>query len=298
VAGSAHRQLGRSLGCAPSTVTRRSARLGRHALLLSSLALNQVPALSEPAVVDHFETFAFSQDYPIGIATVVGSRSWFVYGLDPAPHRRGGRLSPAQRLRHASHPPVLPRRGGYVRSFRRVLDLLAEHAPGILTLISDGHFSYARALARHPHGTHFQHRTYPSPPRGPKGSPRSAEARIRDLHMFPVDLLHGLMRHSCAHHRRETIAFGRRLNALLERGFLLAAWRNFVKRRSERRSGTPTPAMELRLTPEPWNWKRLLGQRLFPSRLPIPTAWKRIYRREWITPAIGVNSRHTLKRAY
>ena len=43
-AGSCHRQLARSLGCAPSTVTRQSARLGRHALLLvaSSLAADRL----------------------------------------------------------------------------------------------------------------------------------------------------------------------------------------------------------------------------------------------------------------
>jgi len=300
VAGSAHRQLGRSLGCSPSTVTRRSARLGRHGLLLCSLARSAVAAIPEPVVVDHFETFAFSQDHPVGLATAVGSRSWFVYDLDPAPHRRAGHLSPAQRHRLARHRPRRPPWGGYERSFHRVLDLLAAGAPGPapLTLVSDGHLSYAQALARHPERRRFTHFTYPNPPRGPKGSPRSPQARVRDRAMFPVDLLHGLMRHSCAHHRRETIAFGRRVNALLERGFLLAAWRNFVKGRSERRRDAPTPAIELGLTPERWSWQRLLARRLFPSRLQVPEAWMRTYRREWGTPDIGHDAPHTLKRAY
>jgi len=300
VAGSAHRQLARSLGCSPSTVTRRSARLGRHALLLSGLALADMQAVPEPVVVDHFETFAFSQDNPVGIATVVGSRSWFVYALDPAPHRRGGRLSPAQRHRLAADRHLQPRRGGYVRSFRRVLDFLARRVPDPtpLTLVTDGHLSYARALERHPDRHRFEHRTYPNPSRGPKGSPRSPQARVRDRAMFPVDLLHGLMRHSCAHHRRETIAFGRRLNALLERGFLLAVWRNFVKGRSERYRDAPSPAMELALTPHRWTWERLLAQRLFPSRLAVPDAWMSIYRREWATPALGANTLHALKLAY
>ena len=42
LAGSAHRQIARSLGCAPSTVTRLSARLGRHALLLLALSLERL----------------------------------------------------------------------------------------------------------------------------------------------------------------------------------------------------------------------------------------------------------------
>ena len=55
-AGSAHRQIARSLGCAPSTVTRQAARLGRHALLLQALALQRLPRIAEPVVLDHFET--------------------------------------------------------------------------------------------------------------------------------------------------------------------------------------------------------------------------------------------------
>src|SRR6185295_19715620 len=60
VAGSAHRQIARSFGCAPSTVTRLSARLGRHALLLQARALSRLPLLDETVVIDHFETFEFS----------------------------------------------------------------------------------------------------------------------------------------------------------------------------------------------------------------------------------------------
>src|SRR5262245_28459522 len=88
-AGSAHRQLARSLGCAPSTVTRLTARLGRHAMLLTWRGLQHlVGRLSETVVLDHFESFEFSQDMPFGVATAVGSDSWFVYGVDPAPHGR------------------------------------------------------------------------------------------------------------------------------------------------------------------------------------------------------------------
>ncbi len=106
------------------------------------------------------------------------------------------------------------------------------------------------------------------------------------------------MRHSCAHHRRETIAFSRRLNALLERAFLLVVWRNFVKRRSERRRGEVTPAMQLGLTQERWSWARVLAQRLFPSRLRLPREWMRIYRRQWEVAAGPPFDRHTLKLAF
>ena len=116
--------------------------------------------------------------------------------------------------------------------------------------------------------------------------------------MFPVDLLHRLLRHSLAAHRRETIAFGRRLNAILERLYLAAVWRNFVKRVSERRARSRTPAMKLGLTDEPWSFKRLLSRRLFPDREKLAGMALAVYRRELITPVLPSNTRHRLHFAY
>jgi hypothetical protein len=116
--------------------------------------------------------------------------------------------------------------------------------------------------------------------------------------MFPADLLHALLRHSLAHHRRETIAFGRRLNALLERLFLAAVWRNFVKRRSERRPDKVTPAMSVGLTLEPWTWSRALSRRLFPNRESLTPLERKLYRRRWRTPVLPHNNLHTLNHAF
>jgi hypothetical protein len=175
-AGSAHRQLARSLGCAPSTVTRLAARLGRHALLLSAHLLDQLDEIREPVVFDHFETFAYSQDYPLGIGTPVGKDSWFVYGIDAATRRRGGKLSPAQRARRkALKTSAYARPGSYGRSVRATLDRLLSKVPagGRLEIVSDGHVSYRREIERHPQRTRIRHRIHPNPPRGPKESPRS-----------------------------------------------------------------------------------------------------------------------------
>jgi hypothetical protein len=116
--------------------------------------------------------------------------------------------------------------------------------------------------------------------------------------MFANDLLHALVRHSMAHHHRETIAFPRRANAAMERLFLFVAWRNLVKGVSERKPDPTTPAMRVGITREPWTWSRVLARRLFPDRLPLPDSWAAIYRREWITPALPSNTRHNLKLAF
>jgi transposase-like protein len=300
VAGSAHRQIARSTGCAPSTVTRMAARLGRHALLLLARARSEMlGSVDEPLVLDHFETFESTQDYPFGVATLVGSRSWFIYDLDPAPHRRTGKINQAQLERLADRPR---RRtyGGYLGSSRRVLArLLALVRPeGRVCLRGDGHKAYDRAASEPPVAARVVLERCPNPPRGPKGSPRSPEARLRDARLFPVDLLHKIVRHAMAHNRRETIAFGRRLNAMMERFFVMAVWRNFVQRKSERRRWSGTPAMEAGLTDEAWPWTRVFSRRLFPARTSTPATWAHLYKRLWTTPLFPVNSQHRLIRAF
>jgi transposase-like protein len=299
-AGSAHRQLARTLGCAPSTVTRLSARLGRHALLLTARALADLQgSLAEPVVLDHFETFEFTQDFPLGIATAVGRRSWFVYALDPAPHARSGARSPMQ-VRRLRRRPRRALRGGYEASSTRVMEvLLGLASPGrALDLVGDGHPAYDRAAERLATLGPIRLRRFPNPRRGPKGSPRSPAARARDRALFPADALHALLRHSLAHHRRETIAFGRRLNALMERLFLAIVWRNFVKRRSERSRDPGSAAMRVGLTAERWSWRRVLARRLFPDRESLHPVWLQLYRRDWTTPTLPANSRHRLSHAY
>jgi hypothetical protein len=296
-AGAALRQIARLVRCAPSTATRLAARLGRHALLLHARVLQALNGrLDEAVVLDHFETFEHSQDYPFGVATAVGARSWFVYGLDPAPHARTGKVSVPQRPR-LERRPARPTRGGYLGSTRRILTSLLPLLPGgkRLHLLGDGHPAYDRAA-----GSQRRVRLlrFPNPRRGPKGSPRSAAARARDRAMFPCDLLHALLRHSLAHHRRETIAFGRRLNALMERLYVAAVWRNFVKRRSERRPEKVTPAMWLGLAREAWTWTQVLSRRLFPARENLTPLQRDLYDRVWITPVLPHNTRHARAHAY
>lgn len=292
VAGSAHRQLARSLGCVPSTVTRLAARLGRQAILLQAEALGSLEdAVDEPFVWDHFETFVFSQDDRLGIGTAVGQRSWFVYSFDPAPHRRAGRRGAQRRARKRPLPAKVPE--AFVRSTRRVLGLLERLAPRGFRLVSDDHPAYRTAAAA---SRRVEHAIYANPQR--RTGVDTTGAAERDRQMFAVDLLHKLLRHSQAHHRRETIAFGRRSNAILERAALMAVWRNFVKKVSERRSESTTPAMRLGVTDRPWGWNDVLSRRRFPGRLRLPEGWGKIYRRRWITPAVGRNATHDLRHAF
>ena len=279
VACSAHRQIARSCHCAKTTVTRAAERLGRHAVLFHARALSHLPGLTEPIVHDHFETFIGRQDHALGIGTAVGASSWFVYDLDPAPHRGSGRRPD----RRSESETKATARSPYVSSIRRSIRALISHVSSAepLVLKVDGRLDYRVALRKEGLESRIEMQVYPNPVRGPKGSPRSPEAIKRDRAMFPVDQLHQLFRHSCADQKRETIAFGRRLESIVGRGHLMAIWKNFIKKRSERAPDKSTPAMRLNLTDGRWRWERILSRRLFPAREPLSESALRLYAKRW-----------------
>ena len=262
VSGAAHRQIARHLGCAASTVTRLSRRIGTHALRLQGLMLNAVTPIREPVVLDHFETFVRSQQERLGIATAVGQTTWFVYALNGAAYLRLKGRS-ARKRRVQSVDPVRPY--GLLRSTRSIVRRLLHASDGELELVSDDHPAY-RAVAKRlaPRGT-VRHSVFANPDRS-RTRDRSV-AQARDRAMFAVDLLHKIIRHSQAHHRRETIAFGRKRASVLGRAAILAVWRNLIKRVSERRPATDTPAMRLGLTERPWTWRDLFQRRIFDVEL-------------------------------
>jgi len=293
LAGSAHRQLARSLGCAPSTITRLAPRIGRHSLLLQRRLELEAAEIREPVVLDDFVSFVGAQFYQLAVPTAVGQSSAFVYRLDHALHLRGGRLNPHQRRRRDAllRRHGRPSAGARTRAVVRVLRALLAQSR-TLRLVSDGCPLYDRALQQLQAQRRVEHRRFPNPPRGPKGAPRSPAARERDLQMFEVDQLHRLVRHSLAHHRRETIAFSRSVNGLVERLHLLAVWRNLVKRRSERRPHRATPAATLGLTTGRWSWAQVFAQRLFVGHLPLTDDDQQIYRRQTPTPMLHVQRPH------
>ena len=91
--GSGYRQIARFLGCSPTTVMTHAARLGRHCMLYLE-AHRPGARPREPIVVDGFESFAFSQYYPLHLNLAVGAESHFVYGLTESELRRKGSHAP------------------------------------------------------------------------------------------------------------------------------------------------------------------------------------------------------------
>jgi hypothetical protein len=264
-------------------------RLSRHAILFHARSQRALPVLAETIVHDHWEVFVGRQDRALGVGTAVGAQSWFVYDVDPAPHRGSGR-----RPDRKGESESAPRPGrSYVKSIRRtfrgLIPHLSEGQPLIVNV--DGRKDYELAVRAADLRSRVDLRIYPNPRRGPKGTPRTPEAIARDQAMWLVDGLHGLFRHSCSDHKRETIAFGRRLESIMGRAHLLAVWKNFIKSRSERKPDRTTPAMRLGMTDSRWRWERVLSRRLFPERERVSETAIAIYRKRWTRglPELALN---------
>ena len=243
-------------------------------------------ALAEPVVIDGFEDFAFSQYQPLHLHLVVGAESHYTYAFTLSRLRRKGRMTAAQKRRRA----VLEARHGrpdpkaIERDMAAALEL-ALPLPQAATVRSDEHPAYPRALQRLPAHT-LRHECTPS-----------VQARTSGNPLFPVNLMDLLLRHNSANHKRETIAFSKRHQAVIERAALLVMWRNFSKPFSENHGGG-TPAMRRGGTTTPLGLEALLAERKFPDVVGLPGPWARYYRREVDTPGIANPRRHALKLAF
>jgi hypothetical protein len=284
LACSGYRQIAREARCHATSVMGQAARLGRHALLYLHRHRPSDP-LAEPLVIDGFESFAFSQYHPLHINIAVGARSHFVYAFTHAELRRKGRMTAAQRRRRErlerDHGRPDPK-----ALERSVTDLIRLAAPDAttLTIRSDEHPAYPRAF-RHLPRLAIHHQCTPS-----------VQARTPGNPLFPVNLLDLLLRHNSANHKRETIAFSKRHQSVVERAAWLITWRNYAKPFSENHDGG-TPAMRIGSREGPVGLPGLLGERLFPTRVRLPKPWSQYYWRKVPTSRIPNAREHRLKRA-
>jgi len=284
--GAALRPIGRAyndehpdLACHPSTVARIARRVGSQAILLLEELHRLAPDLEETVILDHLESFVGLQENALGLATPIGETTGWIYGARPAWHRQTTRTSRTTPRVGRSHHEV-------ERSVAEVLTLLfAKLPPGSpLHLVSDGDRRYARAIGRHPRGTDVRHDVHVNPACRRKGEPRDPATRARDRALRRNDNYHTLVRHLEADHRRETIAFCRRGEALVERAAALIVWHNLAKPVSIRRNDRHTPGMLRGLTGRPWRWAEILSKRRFASHYRLDRTTRQVLERRLPDP--------------
>lgn len=252
------RQIAREFEVPHSTIQRLSERLGRHCLLFHEKRRPK-EAPTEPLVLDGFRTFEHSQYWPMDLNLLIGT-SHFVYGFSDAELRRSGTMRPAQRLKRT----VLEKKFGRPdpqATQKSVEALLRRVIPiqGQVLIRSDEHRAYPRAIAAL-RDRSIVHETT-----------SSRRSRTTANPLFPVNLADLLLRHSSSNHKRETIAFSKRRQAVLYRAAIWVVWRNYMKDCSENRKVGP-PAKALGLIRRSMKLKEILANRLFPERVSL-SSW-------------------------
>jgi transposase-like protein len=258
VSCSGYRQIARAQGVSPTTIEGLAARLGRHSILFQELHRPR-GAPSEPIVLDGFETFEYSQYWITHLNTVVGAESHFTYATTAAELRRKGTMTARQKARRAELEARYgrPDPKAIEKSVAQALRLVVPEGAPVVVLRSDEHPAYARALRRLP-GHRFHHETTSSKARRTPQNP-----------LFPVNLLHLLMRHSGSNQKRETIAWSKRNQSMVWRDAVHRVWRNYAKHVSER-AKRGSPAMRLGLFERLLTWQQILGRRIFVGHVALP----------------------------
>jgi len=280
VAGSGLRQIARSLACSPSTVLTHLGRLGRHALLFLERHRPRGP-LREPLVADGFESFAYSQFYPLHLNLAVGADSHFLYGFTESELRRKGRMTAKQKLQRAREEARFgrPDPRAIEQGMRELAEIVVP-AGGEAVFRTDEHRAYPRAL------TTVRDRAIRLEVTSSK------QARTPKNPLFPVNRQDLMLRHCGANHRRETIAFSKTRAGVIERAAIQLVWMNFVKAVSEKRPGV-TPAMRLGRSAAPMTVRQIWSRRLFRSRMALPKVWTRYYERRVRTRRIPHAKTHS-----
>jgi len=266
VACSGFRQMARRHGVSPSTIQNHATRLARHALLFFAECMPALPP-AEPCAVDGFESFEHSQFYPCHLNLAVGCESGFLYGFTHAELRRKGRMTPAQKKRRAELEALhgRPDPQAIEKAMAELIVLLAPMG-GPLEIRSDEHPAYPRAFRR-VEGVTIAHSVT-----------SSKRARTPQNSLFEVNRDDNLIRHTSANHKRETIAFSKRLQSAIERLAVFMVWVDFQKSRSEKRQDE-TPAQVLGIVDHKLTTAEILAHRRFPTRVALPPAWQPYYER-------------------
>jgi hypothetical protein len=195
-------------------------------------------------------------------------------------------MRPEQRIRRSQLEARLgrPDPKAVEKSMRDLVELVAPPQSRI-RVHSDEHAAYPRAF-RKASGREVVHTTTSSKKARTSGNP-----------LFPVNRMDLLLRHCGAHHKRETIAYSKRRQRMVERLAMFAVWVNYMKSFSEKKRDA-TPAQRLGIWRGKLTVEQLLRRRLFESRVKLPDRWGAYYRGRLVTKGVPNGVEHALQYAF
>ena len=228
VGGSGLRQTSRTLKVSTRLIANRHLRLARQSMVLHSDAVDEL-CLTEPLVLDGFESFAYSQYYPNNLNLLVTSDSQFVLGMTATVLRRKGRMREDQKKKRSElEKEYRAPSNGILKSSKTLfrygchLSFASKKLP--IEFRTDEKIEYSRAISQlRPYGEWLEegllvhHKTSSKAP------------RTLDNPLFAVNYLDRQLRKDLAEHVRETVRFARRIEHSLERAVIHLAHHNFRK---------------------------------------------------------------------
>lgn len=285
VGGMANRQIARDINVSPATVDRHIARIGRHCMLLHHNLMQHSPPVKE-VVIDGFESFEYSQYFPMHHHVAVEKGTDFFIHFTDSELRRKGRMTDLQKKRRQHLEMTLgrPDPKSIEKDIRELLEVALDGQDSAV-VYSDDHPAYKRSIKNL--RIKIDHRIT-----------LGKEHRDKNNSLWEVNLLDLIIRHSSANHRRETLAWSKRRQSSAYRLAILLVWRNYLKGRREKVRGSPTPAMERGMLERPLKLAEVFGKRLFRTRCTLTRRWGEYYEMAVKTRAIIRPRKHELKYAF
>jgi hypothetical protein len=279
--------LSRSFGVSCGTIINRLDRLSRQAAALQA-RLRRETRPDEPVCIDGFVSFTRSQFFPSEITISITRDSRFILDLTHATHRRSGSMTETQRKRaHELYAAVRFERDSVARSFRDILDSLAEERPPRplfpLVLVTDEKREYSSAL--------YAHALFKGQDEGHRVARITVSSRLPRTFsnpLFASNYLDREIRKDQANHHRESTCFARNVSNAMGRFLCYIVQHNYRKKYLIK-----APVSDHRLHAEVAGiakaavsecFESMLKERAFLSRLQLPPTLERIWRKAYPTP--------------
>lgn len=284
--GTSNRQIGRYFDVSEHLVRARIEKISRWGMLRHMKFMNEFK-ITEPIVYDGLENFAFSQYDPNNLNHAIGKQSQFIYYYNLAPMNRKGRMSDRQK----AMKEYLERKfGAYPKYAIRnctteLLKWLCEHVrkEDSLILHSDEHYQYRKSIKYDVPDLDITHITT-----------SAKEPRTHRNKLFAVNFADMLIRHMSAAYKRETIAFSKNHNAMVDRYTLFMINKNYMRTRHikphvlDERANKESPAMTIGLTDRIMKFREFFKCRIMLTQIKLSKAWRNFYRRVNEYPRMNV----------
>jgi hypothetical protein len=280
------RDLSRNLEISRGSVENRLFRMAHWAIAAHSLARHSLH-LHEDLVADGFEGYLRSKYFPHHLNILIGKDSQFFYAMDFTTLRRKGQMSPAQRLyRRFLDNLCRPDPKGVQKSMSRIAEellyLFCNRTKPILTLYTDEHKAYTRALYQHKTVAHMMAEGLIVHSRR-----KSTKEPGRGNTFYAVNYMDRQFRKDIVNYLRHTMNVARNVNQLLERMAVYRLHHNFIK---PYRENSPKDGLShAKLAGCNMKWMtRLVAERFqqrpFASLLPLTPGDLGLWLRQYRTP--------------